>query len=64
MIWLLTYQPAPDRPRMWNEAAPTEPTTLRWIAGSGWEPDAIKANFEQRFPGARVVSLEPTEVAA
>ena len=64
MIWLLTYEPDPNRPRMVNEKPPTKPETLKWVTGNGWEPAAIKADFERRFSGIRVVSLEPVEVAA
>ena len=64
MIYLLTYQPSPNRPRMWHEKGPAEPTTLRWIAESGWSRAAVIADFERRFPGSKVVSLEPAEVAA
>lgn len=64
MIWLLTYAPSPDRPRMAYEMAPAKPETLRWIADSSWTPAAVIADFERRFKGAKVVSLEPTEVLA
>ena len=64
MIWTLTYIPSPHRPCMWNEKAPAQPTTLRWIADTGWTKAAVIADFERRFPGSRVVSLEPTEVTA
>lgn len=64
MIYTLTYQPAPDRPRMWNEKAPAQPTSLRWIAESGWTKAAVIADFERRFKGAKVLRLEPAEVAA
>jgi hypothetical protein len=64
MIYLLTYMPAHDRPRMHNEKASPEPTTLRWIADSTWKPAAVIADFERRFRGAKVLSLEPAEVTA
>lgn len=64
MIYLLTYKPDPNRPRMWNEKAPTEPTTLRWMANCDWSRASVIEDFERRFPGSRVVSLQPMEVAA
>jgi hypothetical protein len=64
MIWHLTYAPSPDRPRMWNERVPTEPTTLKWVADASFQRAEIIADFERRFKGAKVVSLEPAEVAA
>lgn len=54
MIWMLTYQPkAPYGTR--------EPHTIPWVASDAMTKDAIMADFEARFPGKRVVSLEPAE---
>lgn len=57
MIYNLTYQPAAKAPIQ-------DPCTLRWVTGTGWTEPQIVADFERRFPGSKVVSLEPTEVAA
>jgi hypothetical protein len=40
------------------------PHTTPWIADEWWTPASIIADFERRFPGSRVVSLEPAEVTA
>jgi hypothetical protein len=57
MIYDLTYQPA-------DTTNVQEPVSLRWVAEGWWTPKAIIADFERRFPGSRVVSLEPAGVAA
>ena len=55
MIYLLCYQAANSQG--WNH----DPISLPWVASEWMSKDAIKADFEARFPGNRVVSLEPTE---
>jgi hypothetical protein len=56
MIWKLTYKPATDRAHF------TEPHTIRWVTGTEWTEPAIVEDFERRHAGAKVLSLEPTEV--
>lgn len=57
MIYNLTYQPA-------DPTNAQDPVSLRWVAEGWWTPESIIRDFERRFPGSRVVSLEPTEVTA
>ena len=57
MIFNLTYIPAPTAPVQ-------DPCTLRWVTPTGWTEQTIRNDFERRFYGTRVVSLEPTEVIA
>ena len=57
MIYLLQYAPA-------EGLRAKDPISLPWVASEWMTKDAIVADFEQRFPGNRVVSLEPTEVTA
>ena len=52
MIYSITYQR--------NNAQHTH----KWVVESGWTERAVIADFERRFYGARVLSLEPTEVTA
>ncbi len=57
MIWNLVYCPA-------DTTNAQDPVSLRWVAEGWWKPETIIADFERRFPGSRVVSLEPAEVTA
>lgn len=57
MIWNLIYEPA-------DYSLAQDPVSLRWVAEGWWKPETIIADFERRFPGSRVVSLEPAEVTA
>jgi len=63
MMYFITYQPSPDRPRMDCEKGPSDPQTLRWVAGSGQTPKAIIRDFEKRFAGVKVLSLKPATEA-
>jgi hypothetical protein len=56
MIYDLSYRAA-NRP---DQAT----ITLPWVASEWLSKQAIIDDFYQRFPGSRVVSLEPAEVAA
>ena len=58
MIYNLCYRPASAQP--WE----CDPISLPWVASDWMSTDAIRADFERRFPGSRVVSLEPSEVTA
>jgi hypothetical protein len=58
MIYLLQYVPASSQP--WEY----DPISLPWVASDWMTKDAIVSDFEARFPGNRVVSLEPLEVTA
>jgi hypothetical protein len=57
MIYNLTYCPV-------DSSTVQDPVSLRWVAEGWWTPESIIADFERRFPGSRVVSLELTEVTA
>jgi hypothetical protein len=57
VIYNLIYRPAD----ITNEQ---EPVSLRWVAEGWWTPASIIADFERRFPGSRVVSLEIAGVEA
>jgi len=63
VIWVLTYQPSPNRPRMWNESAPTEPRSIRWVTESGMSEAAIIQDYERRHHGTKVLSLVPAGVS-
>ena len=53
MIWTLIYQPPPSAP------INTITTIDDWVAPPNWEPSAIVADFEERFPGSTVISIVP-----
>ena len=36
-----------------------EPHTLEWITPEGWNTATIAAAFEQQYPSAQLLSLEP-----
>jgi hypothetical protein len=36
-----------------------EPHTIEWIAPEAWSPAAIAQAFQQQFPAAQLLSLEP-----
>jgi hypothetical protein len=57
MMYTLAYVPA-------SAHSDQDAITLPWVADSGWSKALIIADFERRFPGSRVVSLEPAEVTA
>lgn len=65
MMYALTYRPRFLTP---NEASADELTaagfTVKWVAPTGMKEQEIVDDFERRFFGTRVVSLEPTEVTA
>ncbi len=58
MIWTLSYAPASSQP------FDVDPISVPWVASEWFSKEAIVADFHQRFPGSRVVSLEPAEVTA
>lgn len=54
MTHQLTYFRTPGEP----------PATITWVSPTGWSDDTIRRDFEQRFPGATVIKLDPMAVAA
>ncbi len=47
MIFLITYQQN------------NEPHTLEWVVPTGWNTATIAAHFEQHFPAATLLGMEP-----
>ena len=48
MTYLITYLSSSNEPR-----------TLEWITPEGWNTATIAAAFEQQYPSAQLLSLEP-----
>jgi len=47
MIFLITYQ------------SNNELHSIEWVAPTGWDTDTVRQTFEQRFPAAEIIRLEP-----
>lgn len=45
----LTYLRAPDH----------APATITWVSPTGWSDETIRENFQQQFPGAVVIKMDP-----
>ena len=64
MIYNLTYRPRfqPPYDNLMDNDPFNSNLTCKWVVPSGMAQDAVIADFERRFFGTRVVSLEPAEV--
>jgi hypothetical protein len=38
-----------------------EQRTMEWVVPEGWSPTAIAQAFEQQYPSAEVLNLEPRD---
>ena len=34
---------------------------IEWVAPSGWSQQTIRECFEQRFPAAQIITIEPIQ---
>ena len=48
MIYLITYE------------KDNEPHTLEWVVPTGWNTSTITQAFEQQYPAATLLHLEPS----
>jgi hypothetical protein len=65
MIYNLIYRPRFTSPsNHLGDGLTDAGLALKWVVPTGMSEKNIIADFERRFSGARVVSLEPTEVTA
>lgn len=58
MIWDITYEPCLSR-RMRYDGQHITSESTRWVAPSEWTEAQVKADFERRYSGSRVLTIAP-----